>query len=180
MSDLARKFEGRVLALATAHRLVTEGGWTPTSLVRLLGTLFAPYLARVTLRGSDVLLEPDPAFGLSMALHELLTNACQHGSLASPRGHVAIDWTVSRTSLGLTLNLQWKETGGDAPKRNLRNGFGLRIVKMAIERQLNGQVEQTFDRDGAAVRLTVPLTQERWSQFGTTSAGEPQQESAAQ
>jgi two-component sensor histidine kinase len=180
MSDLARKFEGRVLALATAHRLVTEGGWTPTSLVRLLGTLFAPYLARVTFRGSDVLLEPDPAFGLSMALHELLTNASQHGSLASPGGHVAIDWTVSRTSLGLTLNLQWKETGGDAPKRNPRNGFGLRIVKMAIERQLNGQVEQTFDRDGAAVRLTVPLTQERWSQFGTTSAGEPQQESAAQ
>jgi hypothetical protein len=98
----------------------------------------------------------------------------------SPGGRVAIDWTVSRTSLGLTLNLQWKETGGDAPKRNPRNGFGLRIVKMAIERQLNGQVEQTFDRDGVAVRLTVPLTQERWSQFGTTSAGEPQQESAAQ
>jgi hypothetical protein len=51
---------------------------------------------------------------------------------------------------------------------------------MAIERQLNGQVEQTFAPDGVAVRLTVPLTQERWSQFETTSAGEPQKESAAQ
>ncbi len=173
MPELASKFEGRVLAMATAHRLVTEGGWTPTSLARLLGTLFASHLGRVRFRGSDVLLEPDPAFGLSMALHELLTNACQHGSLASPGGQVAIDWSVTRTRLGLTLNLDWKETGGDSPKRNPRNGFGLRIITMAIERQLNGQVEQTFDRDGASVRLTVPLTQDRWSQFETMPRPQP-------
>jgi hypothetical protein len=33
---------------------------------------------------------------------------------------------------------------------------------MVIERQLNGQVEQSFAVDGLHARLTVPLTHERW------------------
>jgi hypothetical protein len=33
---------------------------------------------------------------------------------------------------------------------------------MVIERQLNGQVEQTFAPEGLQTRLIVPLTHERW------------------
>jgi hypothetical protein len=33
---------------------------------------------------------------------------------------------------------------------------------MVIERQLNGQVEQSFTAEGLQARLTVPLTHERW------------------
>jgi two-component sensor histidine kinase len=165
MRDLTNKFEGRVLALATAHRLVTEAGWTPTSLIRLLNTQLGPHLGRVTFQGADVLLEPDSAFGLSMALHELIANACQHGSLSSPSGRVNVAWLVTRTRLGPTLNIEWKETGGAAPKRQPRQGFGLRVVRMAVERQLNGHVEQTFKPEGLLIHLTVPLTQERWTQF---------------
>jgi two-component sensor histidine kinase len=173
VQDLANKFEGRVLALATAHRLVTEAGWTPTSLVRLLTTLLTPHLGRVTFQGADVLVEPDSAFGLSMALHELLTNARQHGSLWSPTGRVNVAWLVTRTRLGLTLNVEWKETGGPAPRRQRRAGFGSRVVRMAIERQLNGQVEQIFKPEGLVVHLTVPLTQERWTQFLSNNAAAP-------
>jgi two-component sensor histidine kinase len=168
--DLTSKFEGRVLALATAHRLVTEAGWTPISLTRLLNTQFAQHLGRVTFQGADIQLEPDSAFGLSMALHELITNATQHGSLCSHGGRVNVAWLVSRTSLGPTLNLEWKEAGGAAPKRNPRSGFGLRVVKMAIERQLNGRCEHVFDKHGLIARLSVPLTQERWTQFLPGSA----------
>lgn len=173
VSDLTNKFEGRVLALATAHRLITESGWTPTSLVRLLTTLLTPHLGRVTFQGADVLVEPDSAFGLSMALHELVTNAGQHGSLCSPTGRVNVAWLVTRTSLGLTLNLEWKETGGTAPRRHRRSGFGSRVVKMAIERQLNGQVELMFKPEGLLAHLTVPLTQERWTQFLSNNAATP-------
>jgi two-component sensor histidine kinase len=41
-------------------------------------------------------------------------------------------------------------------------GFGSRLINMVIERQLNGQVEQSFAADGLRARLTVPLTHERW------------------
>jgi PAS domain S-box-containing protein len=162
VADLVAKYEARVLALANAHRLITEGGWKSTSLSELLNTLLAPFLDRVSFSGPNVFLEPDPTFGLSMAVHELATNASKHGSLSNPSGRVGLSWTVTRTQQGLTLVLQWKESRGPAPRRTRRVGFGSRLINMVIERQLNGQVEQSFTAEGLHSLLTVPLTHERW------------------
>src|SRR5205823_7542881 len=46
VSDLAIKYEARVLALANAHRLITEGGWKSASMNELLNTLFGPFAGR--------------------------------------------------------------------------------------------------------------------------------------
>ena len=83
LAELVPKYEARVLALANAHRLVTEGGWKSASLIELLNILLAPYLDRITFAGPNVFLEADPTFGLSMAIHELTTNASKHGSLST-------------------------------------------------------------------------------------------------
>jgi PAS domain S-box-containing protein len=162
VADLVAKYEARVLALANAHRLITEGGWKSTSLSELLGTLLAPFIDRIGFDGPNVFLEPDPTFGLTMAVHELATNAGKHGSLATPTGRVDLTWSVTRTPQGLTLLLDWKESGGAPPRRTRRAGFGTRLIGMVIERQLNGQVEQSFGPEGLEAKLTVPLTHERW------------------
>jgi PAS domain S-box-containing protein len=162
VGDLVAKYEARVLALANAHRLITEGGWKSTSLSELLNTLLAPFLDRIAFGGPNVFLEPDPTFGLSMAVHELATNASKHGSLSVPTGRVDLTWSVTRTQQGLTLLLDWKESRGPAPRRTRRPGFGSRLINMVIERQLNGQVQQSFAAEGLRARLTVPLTHERW------------------
>jgi two-component sensor histidine kinase len=162
LSDLVTKYESRVLALANAHRLITEGGWKSTSLHELLNTLLAPFLDRISFKGPNVFLEPDPTFGLSMAVHELVTNASKHGSLIEPAGRVDLTWSVARTQQGMTLVLEWKERGGPPPKRSRRPGFGSRLINMVIERQLNGKAEQLFGPKGLDVKLTVPLTHERW------------------
>ena len=141
LAELVPKYEARVLALANAHRLVTEGGWKSASLIELLNILLAPYLDRITFAGPNVFLEADPTFGLSMAIHELTTNASKHGSLSTRTGRVEVTWQVQRTDLGLTLLLNWKEREGPAPKRQRRAGFGSRLVTMVIERQLNGTVQ---------------------------------------
>ena len=47
LPELIVKYEARVLALANAHRLITEGGWRSTSIADLLRVLLAPYLERV-------------------------------------------------------------------------------------------------------------------------------------
>lgn len=162
INELVPKYEARVLALANAHRLVTEGGWKSASLVELLNILLAPYLDRIAFTGPNVFLEADPTFGLSMAIHELTTNASKHGSLSTRAGRVEVSWHVQRTDLGLTLLLTWKEHDGPTPKRQRRTGFGSRLVTMVIERQLNGTVRMTYSPGGLDVELTVPLTHERW------------------
>ena len=55
VADLVPKYEARVLALANAHRLITEGGWKSTSLNELLNTLLAPYLDRISFGGPECL-----------------------------------------------------------------------------------------------------------------------------
>ena len=108
LPELITKYEARVLALANAHRLITEGGWRSTSIADLLRVLLAPYLERVTLTGPEVYLEPDPSFALSSAVHELATNASKYGSLSSaagpPRGE--LDRQPHRTRAGARAALE--------------------------------------------------------------------------
>jgi two-component sensor histidine kinase len=162
LPDLVTKYEARVLALANAHRLVTEGGWKSASLTEILNTLLAPFLDRITFAGPNVFLEPDATFGVSMAVHELATNACKFGSLSQRAGRVEVSWTVMRAERGLTLTLAWKELDGPPPKRSPRPGFGTKLINMVIARQLNGEVQQSYFPEGMDTRLVIPLTHERW------------------
>ncbi len=160
--DLVAKYEARVLALASAHRLITEGGWKSTSLMDLLRALLAPYLERVSFNGPDVFLEPDPSFSLSAAVHELATNASKYGSLSRPEGRLELSWSVGRTDRGATLTFNWAERNGPPARRPRRPGFGSKLVTMVIERQLNGEVRTSFQPGGLHAELVIPLTHERW------------------
>ena len=160
--DLTSKYQARVLAIANAHRLITEGGWQSIPITELLHVVLGPYLDRATLSGPNVDLEPDPVFSLSAALHELAANAIKHGSLSRPRGQLDLRWSVDRTDRGMTLMLDWVEKNGPPARRPRKTGFGTRLIDLVIQRQLNGEVIRTFASNGLAVKMLVPLTHERW------------------
>ncbi len=162
IADLASKYQARVLAMANAHRLITEGGWQSIPIKELIYVVLGPYVDRATLDGPNIDLEPDPVFNLSAALHELAGNAIKHGSLSRSKGQLDLRWTVSRTERGMTLTLDWVEKNGPPARRPRKTGFGSRLIDLVIERQLNGEVTRTFSRKGLAVKLVVPLTHERW------------------
>jgi two-component sensor histidine kinase len=162
LSDLVVTYEGRVMALANVHRLVTEGGWKAISVMEFLDIILTPYRDRIICRGPNVFIEPDPSFGLGMVIHELVTNAGEHGSLSVPSGRVDLAWSVTHTDQGYVLMFDWKESGGPSPNKERPGGFGTRMISMVIERQLNGQVAQTYAEEGLQTRLIVPLTRARW------------------
>jgi two-component sensor histidine kinase len=170
IADLASKYQARVLALANAHRLITEGGWTSTPIMELLYVVLGPYLDRASLKGPNIDIEPDPVFNLSAALHELAGNAIKHGSLSRPKGQLELIWSVSRTHRGMTLTLDWIEKNGPPARRPKRIGFGSRLIDLVIERQLNGEVTRTFSRKGLSVNMIVPLTHERWPTSAAATA----------
>jgi len=173
VADLAGKYQARVLAVANAHRLITEGGWKSIPIMELLYVVLGPYLDRTSFSGPNVDLEPDPIFNLSAALHELAGNAIKHGSLSRPKGQLELSWSVSRTERGMTLALDWVEKNGPPARRPRRLGFGSRLIGLVIERQLNGAVHRTFSRSGLSVHMVVPLTHERWPSPATAAAGPP-------
>ena len=169
--DLASKYQARVLAMANAHRLLTEGGWQSIPITELLNVVLGPYIDRATLEGPNIDLEPDPVFHLSAALHELAANAIKHGSLSRSKGQLDLRWSASRTQRGMTLMLDWIEKNGPPARRPRKTGFGSRLIDLVIGRQLNGEVTRTFSRKGLAVKLVVPLTHERWPSSAKTAAG---------
>ena len=162
IADLTSKYQARVLAMANAHRLITEGGWKSIPIMELIYAVLGPYLDRASLNGPNIDLEPDPVFNLSAALHELAANAIKHGSLSRPKGQLDLRWTVNHTQRGMTLMLDWVEKNGPPVRRPRRTGFGTRLIDLVIQRQLNGEVTRTFSRKGLTVKLQVPLTHERW------------------
>lgn len=172
MADLRTKYHARVLAMANAHRLITEAGWKSTSLAELLRVVLGPYLDRTSFDGPNVDLEPDPTFSLNAALHELAANAAKHGSFSRQPGRLELKWSVGRTPRGMTLTLDWIERDGPPVRRPRRGGFGSRLVRLVIERQMNGEVHRTYGRDGLSVRLVVPLTHERWPTSPAASANQ--------
>jgi PAS domain S-box-containing protein len=162
MAELTTNYQARVMALANAHRLITEAGWKSTSLNELLRLVLGPFLDRTSFSGPQVDLEPDPTFSLSAALHELASNAVKHGSLSTPHGRLELNWSVAPTERGMTLTFDWVERDGPPVRRPRRSGFGSRLITLVIERQLNGEVHSAYTRDGFTIRMVVPLTHERW------------------
>jgi two-component sensor histidine kinase len=115
----AAPVEGRVLALARAHNLLAERRWEGVDLGELLRGELGPFVPagaggaggeRVLLDGPPVTLAPDAAQAISMAVHELATNATKHGALSVATGRVAIARWID-TGAGM-LRLRWREAGG--------------------------------------------------------------------
>jgi two-component sensor histidine kinase len=162
IADLSTKYQARLLAMANADRLITEGGWKSIPIRDLFNIVLGPYYERATFQGPNIDLEPDPVFNLSAALHELTGNAAKYGSLSRPEGRIEIRWSLGRTDRGVTLDLDWIEQHGPPTRHPRRSGFGTRLVDLVIRRQLNGDIRRTYARDGLRVNLVVPLSHERW------------------
>ncbi len=158
-----RAVEGRVAALARAQTLLARGRWTGAELRALLEDELAPFLAegagapRVRLDGPPVLLWPAATQALSMAVHELATNAVKHGALGRPGGMVTVRWRIEAAER-LLLRLAWLESGGPpVPGSPSRRGFGTRVLDGTVRAQLGGKVRQGWSAEGIEVELEIPL-----------------------
>jgi PAS domain S-box-containing protein len=156
--DLKKLIEGRINALANVHTLFVQSRWTGAELHSLVTQELLPYRGdretRVRINGPDVMLEPNMAQTVAIALHELATNAAKYGSLSAADGQVEIAW--SRTADG-RLSLRWTESGGPAVTPPTHRGFGTGIIEKIIGGQLGGQVRFDWRDQGLACEIALPL-----------------------
>ena len=149
----ARAVQGRVDALAKAHALLSDWRWQPVPLERLIrATLIDTDEAQIELSEDTAVVAPTHVQPLALVLHELVTNAVQHGALSHERGRLRITWRD--TSPGYEIDLF--ETGGPSPGSERRSGFGSTIVDAIVKRQLVGSVALDWEPGGLHTRLTLP------------------------
>ena len=70
---------------------------------------------------------------LTMALHELATNAAQYGALSSDTGQISINWTALDTGEDF-IRLYWQEQGGPTVQPPGPKGFGSRLIENSFEK----------------------------------------------
>ncbi|CAN7517585.1 PAS domain S-box protein [Phenylobacterium sp. LjRoot219] len=162
-------FEDRLISLAQAHDLHTASSWGGARLGDLVARAVAPWRGeRIDAQGGDVWLDPPQAVSISMALHELATNAAKYGALSKVVGKVLIRWTRVSSGSGELVRLRWEEHGGPSVSPPKRRGFGSRLLERGLGRELQGTVVLEFPPEGVQCTVTFPMRLP-----ATVPAGEP-------
>ncbi len=163
VDDFMRHFEGRLMALSKAHDRLTRRNWEDASLVEIVREELALHGGAergLVADGPDVALTPNAALALSMAFHELGTNAVKYGALSVPSGRVAIVWTVARDNHGRPhrVDLQWAESGGPQVVTPGRRGFGSRLLQ-AMAAEVGGKARLAFAPNGLRWKISFQVGQ---------------------
>lgn len=155
-AGLKTAIEGRLRALANAHSLLAQARWAGADLRKLAEAELSPYFRdgdpRARIEGPTLLLMPEAAQAMAMALHELATNAAKYGALSKPTGRVGVQWSVA----GRRLQLTWEESGGPNVGPPTHEGFGTRAIKRMIE-QLEGEITFDWRREGVRCDITIAV-----------------------
>src|SRR5262249_40629963 len=126
-------------------------------LLELVQRELAPFTApHVVFDGPDVVLKAESTQAVAIVLHELTTNAAKFGAFSSRAGRVALRWGWRANGSGCRLAIDWQETGGPAPTRPHRTGYGMRVVRELIPFELGGLVNLTFAPAGLLCQLEIP------------------------
>jgi PAS domain S-box-containing protein len=155
------RFLSRIQALATCHNLLTRSSWEGAQLRDILESTFAPHRSlqaaqRIALSGKDTLLSSRDALSLTLALHELVTNAVKHGAFANSEGRVQLSWKVEPSSSAQRLHLAWQEEGGPPVSEPHHKGFGSRLLT-SLAAQSGAAYSCEYPPTGFKCELALPL-----------------------
>lgn len=158
--------ESRILALSRSHDLLTSSHWEGAGLHDLVDTALQPFevvagrAERFTIRGDNVHLSPRTTLSLTIALHELATNAVKYGAFSNEAGTIAIDWGVTRGEDGKRLLIRWVEQGGPPVVPPTHKGFGSWVIERGLAHELGGRVSLDYLPGGVVCRIDIPPPQE--------------------
>jgi len=148
-------FNGRLRAMAAAQDMLTQGGGEPTNVQAVVKMTLEPMgggTDRFQIEGVTVDLAREKALPLSLAMHELATNAGKYGALSNRSGRVSIRWAIS----GETFRLEWSEQGGPTIRVPDRKGFGSRLIERVLAAEFSGKVQVDYRPDGLQFVFEAP------------------------
>jgi two-component sensor histidine kinase len=161
LDEFAKSFDNRLAAIARTHALLSE---TEVSAIRMRELLARELSAHgaveghnLTQRGPELHISANQAQALSMAFHELATNAVKHGALSVDNGRIDVSWEIEVVEAGKRLRIRWRETGVKIEGEPVRRGFGSDILERAIPKMLRGSFERTLHRDGIECVIVLSL-----------------------
>ncbi|GAA0566849.1 sensor histidine kinase [Caenispirillum bisanense] len=166
LDDFSLRFGDRLEALSRVQDLLARpdrAAVTIGGLLRMemdaLGTDGEALV--VDLDGPEVALPETVVQTLTLALHELATNARKYGALKQGAGRLRVSWTVEPAADGgRLLTLDWREEVAEPlppPAVTDRGGYGRKLIERALPYALGARTSYRLDSSGVHCTIALPL-----------------------
>ncbi|APX89553.1 hypothetical protein BV394_07365 [Brevirhabdus pacifica] len=156
----AKVLGDRLAALGRTHDLFVSRGSFPVPLVQIVRAEMAAMDIRpdrFTIEGdTDFALHSKTAESATLVLHELVTNARQHGAFSTNKGRVRISIESRKEGVARII---WTEVWGPRVARPTEYGFGARILDTALGQ--DGTVKMDYKPDGLVCTIDLVASRPR-------------------
>jgi PAS domain S-box-containing protein len=156
LAEAQKIFDRRLDSVAKANEILHSQSGNAA----LLGDIVGEALSgcgvggdRASSSGPDLCIDSSTAIMVSLAVHELCTNAFKYGALTTSDGRVEIRW-VQDPADETRFDFEWTENGGPPAAEPQRQGFGMRILCRGMELESGGRAEVDYGPDGFCYRLS--------------------------
>jgi len=160
VEEMASHLSGRLDAFARVQSAVTRNPDRGIDLKALIADELLAHAAhegeQVKIKGPDVALRPKAAETISLALHELTTNAVKHGALINSGGRININWKMNGNGTAMEFNWAESQPDGNLPEAT-RNGFGMELLTRILPYDLNASTKVEFAQNGLRFTMDLPL-----------------------
>ncbi|HMR34068.1 MAG TPA: PAS domain-containing protein [Geminicoccaceae bacterium] len=155
---LQQALHGRLRAMAVAHEILATRQWGGAELQAVLRATLAPHIEgeaddRLVLDVQPLTVAPSTAQSLSLAMHELATNAIKYGSWSVPGGSVRIE---GRSDGAGGYQLTWSESGGPPVETPAHKGFGSLLLSRAFAYETGGKAILEWRTEGLRCVIGLP------------------------
>jgi two-component sensor histidine kinase len=163
LDEFASAFEDRLAAIARTHALLSRTHANTIDIREVLSQELSVHGAvegeNLKQRGPKISIPAKQAEVLSMAIHELATNAVKHGALSTENGQIDISWDTHDRGNEKEFQLRWRERANPIAHKPVRRGFGSEFLEKSIPHMLRGRFERMFGSDGIECSVSFLLDQ---------------------
>jgi two-component sensor histidine kinase len=156
LTGFTKSLDHRIHAIGKTHDLLSDGRWEGVSIGNLVRQELDGYgrdVERISVSGPEVVLTPQAALALSLAIHELGANAAKHGSLSRADGSVRVEWLMTEES---GVELYWREAGGPQVEYPDEPRIGPNLIERALAMEPGVRSALKFDRAGVNCKIGMP------------------------
>ena len=150
---------GRLHALGHTYGVLSAAGWTEAGLRELILAELSPLAIKdggnVQVDGPPIMLKPQAALFLTLAIHELSTNAAKYGALSVADGRVDVTWSITGDSPP-RLEINWQEQGGPKTDGLGAPGFGTELIERGIRFELQGEATLEAVNGSLSCKIMIP------------------------
>lgn len=153
------KLLDRLENIAVSHSTLTAHYWQDVDISELMTPLAAQVNDpdRFEFSGPKVMLSSRQFKAISMAFHELMTNALKYGALSDEHGKVAVHWALSGVEK-TELSISWVESGGPETRQPSKRGFGSTMLEEMLAMEFDGSAEVSFPPQGLQFKFSGTLS----------------------